>query len=423
MNKPVVLLMLSLALAMTAGCGPAPSGDEPEQKAERKPLYYRNPMDPTITSPVPRKDHMGMDYIPIYEESGPAAGTGGPIELSAAMAANLGVRTAAVRRGAAGGEIRTAGTTAFDERGRVEVRVRSEGYVERLAVRAPGESVRRGQLLFELFSPKLAAAERELAAALEMQDAVLADAAAARLRALGVDAGTIERLRAGGEPGARVRYFAPAPGTVVELGVREGGMAAPGMSAMTLAPLDPLWVVAEVPERVSAGLRPGMAATVSFAALPGRRFEAKVLELLPALDPATRTRQARIELGNPDGLLAAGMVAEVAVDAGDGGQALLVPMESLIRSGGGDRIVVALDERRFEVREVVAGRESGDEVEILEGLQEGERVVVSGQFLIDSESRLRSGLARFEEPQPPPAEHDHSGHAPPAEHDHSGHAP
>jgi len=411
-------LMLSIVAVVLAACDAAPPSGEPEQQAERKPLYYRNPMDPTITSPVPRKDHMGMDYIPIYEEDEPAADDGAPIELSSAMAANLGVRTAAVRLGSAGGEIRTAGVTAFDERGRVEVRVRSEGYVERLAVRAPGEGVRRGQLLFELFSPKLAAAEREFAAALKMGDTTLADAAAARLRALGVDTGAIERLRQGGEPGARVRHYAPAAGVVVELGVREGGMAAPGMSAMTLASLDPLWVLAEVPERVSARLRPGMAAEVSFAALPGRRFDAKLLELLPALDPATRTRQARIELGNPDGLLAAGMVAEVAIATGDGAEVLLVPVESLIRSGDGDRVVVALDERRFDVRTVVAGAESGDEVEIREGLEEGERVVVSGQFLIDSESRLRSGLGRFEEPEAPPGPE-----AEPAEHDHSGHAP
>jgi Cu(I)/Ag(I) efflux system membrane fusion protein len=412
MKTPARLLMLSIALVMLAGCDAAPPASEAEPPAERKPLYYRNPMDPAITSPVPRKDHMGMDYIPVYEQEQPAAGIAAPVELSSAMAANLGVRTALVRLGAAGGEIRTVGVTAFDERGRVELRVRSEGYVERLAVRAPGENVRRGQLLFELFSPKLAAAEREFAAALKMQDEALADAAAARLHALGVDPGAIERLRDGGEPGARVRYYAPTTGSIVELGIREGGMATPGLSAMTLAPLDPLWVVAEVPERVSARLQPGMAATVSIAALPGRSFEARLLELLPALDPATRTRQARIELGNPDGLLAAGMVAEVGIATGDGGPALFVPLESLIRSGGGDRIVVALDERRFDVREVVAGGEQGDEIEILEGLEEGERVVVSGQFLIDSESQRRSGLARFEEPEAPPAQPDHSGHAP-----------
>lgn len=400
MKTPATLLVLSLAAALLMACDASPPADEPEQQAERKPLYYRNPMDPTITSPVPRKDHMGMDYIPIYEEDEPAADAGAPIELSSAMAANLGVRTALVRLGAAGGEVRTVGVTAFDERGRIEVRVRSEGYVERLAVRAPGESVRRGQLLFELFSPKLAAAEREFAATLKVGDAGLADAAAARLRALGVDSGAIERLRDGGEPGARVRYYAPANGTVFELGIREGGMATPGMSAITLAPLDRLWVLAEVPERVSAGLRSGMAAAVSFPALPGRRFDAKLLELLPALDPGTRTRQARIELGNPDGLLAAGMVADVVIATGEGAEALLVPVESLIRSGGGDRIVLALDDRRFDVRDVVAGAEQGDEIQILDGLEEGERVVVSGQFLIDSESSLRSGLARFEEPSP-----------------------
>ncbi|MGQ0383773.1 MAG: efflux RND transporter periplasmic adaptor subunit [Gammaproteobacteria bacterium] len=390
------LLTLCLAAVVLAGCDASRPEGETARQAEREPLYYRNPMDPAITSPVPRKDHMGMDYIPVYEEERSAATTGAAVELSSAMAANLGVRTAPVRRGPAGGAIRAAGITAFDERGRVEVRVRSEGYIERLAVRAPGERVRRGQLLFELFSPKLAAAEREYAAALKLGDAALADAAAARLRALGVEAGAIERLRQGEEPGARIRYRAPADGVIAELGIRDGGLAEPGMSAMTLVPLDRLWIVVDVPERTSARLRPGLAASVAFAALPGRKYEASLLEILPALDPGTRTRQARIQLDNPGGTLAAGMIAAVEI-ATEGEETLLAPLESLIRSGDGDRIVVALDDRRFDVREIVAGAEHGDEVEILEGLEEGEVVVVSGQFLIDSESRLRSGLSRFED--------------------------
>ncbi len=205
------------------------------------------------------------------------------------MVNNLGVRTAPVRHGTVGGAIDAVGTVAYDERGRVEVRVRTDGYVERLAVRAEGEAVRRGQPLFAVFSPRLAAAQREYLAALSVDEPVLAAAAAERLRALGLDRGVIERLGTSGQATERVTYHAPIDGVVTLLGVREGSLAEPGMSAMTLAPIDPLWIVADVPEadasRVTAGARAG----ISFPSLPGERFEARVLEVLPQLDAATRS--------------------------------------------------------------------------------------------------------------------------------------
>ena len=289
-RKIVLLLILAMAVAATA-CGPGKqSGPAPAAQEARKPLYYRNPMDPGVTSEVPRKDNMGMDYIPVYA----GAREPGVVELPGAMVNKLGVRTAPVRRGALATEVRAVGVTSYDERGRVEVRVRAEGYVERLAVRAAGETVRRGQLLFAAYSPRLATAQREFKAALAMGDGSLVESAAVRLHALGLGDAAIMALREGGAPAERVSYFAPIDGVVVDLGVRDGGLAEPGMSAMTLAPLDRLWVVAELPEAQASTVTAGMAAIVTFGALPGQRFEVRVLELLPSVNVATRTVQARL---------------------------------------------------------------------------------------------------------------------------------
>jgi Cu(I)/Ag(I) efflux system membrane fusion protein len=364
--------------------------------AGREPLYYRHPHDPTITSPVPRKDEMGMDFVPVY---GDAAGDeAGVVRLSAAMTQNLGVRTAAARKGRVERPVETVGTVEFDDRGRVEVRVRAEGYVESLGVRAEGEQVRRGQRLFAVFSPRLAAAQREYLHALELGDKALIEASESRLQALGLGEPAIRELASSRKASARVTYYAPVGGVVTTLGVRDGGLAEPGASAMTLVPVDHLWVVAEVPESQAARVAAGQPARLSFEALPGERFEAKVIEVLPRLRTETRTLQARLEVHNPDGRLAAGMLADVVIETGPGPEAVLIPTEALIRTGRSERVVIALGEGRFTSRDVIAGRESGQEIEVRAGLSPGDVVVVSGQFMIDSESQVRQSLRRLDEP-------------------------
>jgi Cu(I)/Ag(I) efflux system membrane fusion protein len=368
---------------------------EPARADERKPLYYRHPHNPAITSPIPRKDEMGMDFVPVYQQG--AGGAGDEIRLTAAMQNNLGVRTATAGLAPLDTTLRAVGTVAYDERGRVEVRVRTEGYVERLAVRAEGEAVRRGQALFAVFSPKLAAAQREYLNAVSMGDASLGDAAAGRLAALGLDPGAIERLRATGRPAERVTYYAPEDGVVTLLGIREGALAQPGMSAITLAPTRRLWVVADIAEADADRVRAGAAARVTFPSLPGETFETRVLEVLPELQETTRTLQARLGLDNAGRRLAAGMRADVLIEGSGARQALLVPQEAVIRTGRSERVMVALGEGRFVAREVRSGAESGADIEILQGLAPGEQVVVSGQFMIDSESQVRSSLRRYED--------------------------
>ncbi|TAK52184.1 MAG: efflux RND transporter periplasmic adaptor subunit [Gammaproteobacteria bacterium] len=409
MNRLLVVSLVIVAVLWLVACDGREPAEPAQPAAERRPLYYRNPMDPGITSEVPRKDAMGMDYIPVYADAEPASD--GTVQLSPVMINNLGVRTAPVRHGEVTAALRTTAILAFDERSRIEVRARVEGYVEQLAVRATGERVRRGQPLFAIFSPRLAATQHEFVAALAAGDADLLAAARARLQALGLDTAAINRLAAGAAPAQRIVYHAPRDGVVTELGVREGSLIEPGTMGVAILSEQALWAVAAVPERQAGLVRAGGEATITVAAVPGESFTAKVIEVLPALDAATRTLQARLELANPGGRLAAGMIAEVVFAAPSAGHALLVPREALIRTGTEERVVVALGEGRFVARSVVAGRESGEDIEILQGLDGSEQVVASGQFMIDSESQQRSGLARYSEPPAAATQdqHDHGG--------------
>jgi len=384
MNRPQ-WFAAALAIALVAGvsaCGgeaPTPPVETALEHAEQHldPSYVC-PMHPQVTSDAPGSCPIcGMDLVLVRPAPTAAAEESGTVMLSAEMVNNLGVRTAKTRRGSLSDAVEAVGEVAFDERGRVELRVRTEGFVERLAV-----------------------AQREFLHAVTLGDAALVEASIARLRALGVEPAAIERLRASGQVTERVTYTAPVDGVVVELGIRQGGLAEPGTSAVTLAAVDRLWVVASVPEAAAGSVRAGSDATLSFPALPGERFFAQVLEVLPALDPATRTLQARLAIANPGGRLAAGMRANVLFSIGASDPVLLVPAEAVIRTGRAERFILALGAGRFAPREVVTGRESGDEVEVRAGLAVGDEVVVSGLFMIDSESQVRQSLQRHGSHQP-----------------------
>jgi Cu(I)/Ag(I) efflux system membrane fusion protein len=336
------------------------------------------------------------------------------VTLSSAAVNNLGVRTATVRSGQLPGVLEAVGVVAYDERGLVQVRVRTEGYVESLKVRAAGERVGRGQPLFAVYSPRLAAAQQEFAYARELGDEALLSASIARLHALGLGAADIERLRAGGEPPARITVTAPVAGVVADLGVREGAMVTPDMMALTLVPTDRVWVVAEIPEAQAGLVRAGAKATVTFASRPGESVDARVIEVLPELNPDTRTLRARLELANAGNSLKSGMLARVRLEGTQATEAVLVPREAVIRTGRADRVIGVLGGGRFEPRDVKVGRESDDELEILAGLAAGEVVVTSGQFMIDSESQVRSSLDRFKADGAAQPADGHAGHDMPA---------
>jgi Cu(I)/Ag(I) efflux system membrane fusion protein len=371
---------------------------EPEPAAAAvppgKPLYYRHPHDPNRTSPVPRQDEMGMDYVPVYAEA-----AGPEVRISPAVVNNLGVRTATAQRAAPERRAATTGYVAFDERRMRQVQPRAEGWIEGLAVRAMGETVEAGQLLFTLYSPMLESAQQEYLDAQRIGNRDLIEASRERLHALGLDAGAAERLARGGRASGRVPFHAPIGGVITDLAVRDGAMVSPNMMVLTITGLGSLWVIAEVPESQATWVRAGTAAEVRLPSLPGEMLAGRVEYVYPELNMETRTLRARIVLDEAGPGLRPNMLANVTLLGEAGEPAVMVPRSALIRSGSEQRVVVALGDGRFAPRRVVAGAESGDRVVIREGLAEGEQVVVAGQFLLDSEANLRTGMERLGEAQ------------------------
>jgi Cu(I)/Ag(I) efflux system membrane fusion protein len=364
---------------------------------------YRCPMHPEVVRNEPGQCPIcGMALVKV-ETEGQAASTGaaGPeVRISPAVVNNLGVKTEPAVLGVLPRRAETVGYVSFDERKVQQVRPRAEGWVEGLAVRTMGETVRAGQVLFTLYSPMLESAQQEYLDALQIGNRDLIDASKDRLGALGLDSGTAARIAKAGRPSGRVAYTAPISGVVTELELKEGSMVTPEMVAMTITQLGSLWVIAEVPEAQAGWVAAGTAAEMRFPSLPGEQVTGHVEYVYPELDMETRTLRARIVLDGPPAAVRANMLASVSLVGTSGPEVLSIPRSALIRGGTEDRVVVALGEGRFAPRRVVAGAESGERVAIREGLAAGENVVVAGQFLLDSEANLRSGLGRLEEPAP-----------------------
>jgi Cu(I)/Ag(I) efflux system membrane fusion protein len=372
-------------------------GAVPAAAGTGQPIYYRHPHDPNRTSPVPMKDEMGMDYVPIYADA-----AGPEVRISPAVINNLGVRTEPAVLGTPERRTTTVGYVTYDERRMQQVQPRAEGWVEGLELRAVGEPVRAGQRLFTLYSPMLESAQQEYLDAQRIGNRDLIEASRERLRALGLEPGLTERLARGGRASGRVAFHAPISGVVTELAVREGAMVTPNMVALTITELGSLWVIAEVPESQAAWVQAGTVAELRLPSLPGETLVGRVDYVYPDLDMESRTLRARVVLDSPPAGIRPNMLANVTLVGESGAPAVTVPRSALIRGGREDRVVVALGEGRFAARRVVAGPESGDRVVIREGLAAGEAVVVAGQFLLDSEANLRSGLERLSSGAEPP---------------------
>ena len=357
---------------------------------------YRCPMHPDVVRDEPGKCPVcGMDLVKVERQQVGTGTTGPEVRISPAVINNIGVRTTAARLGAPERRAATVGYVAFDERRMRQVQPRAEGWIEGLAVRATGETVTAGQLLFTLYSPMLESAQQEYLDAQRIGNRDLIEASRERLRALGLEAGAAERLARGGRASGRVPFHAPIGGVVTELAVREGAMVSPDMMALTITGLGSLWVIAEVPESQAAWVRPGTAAEIRLPSLPGETLAGRVEYVYPELNAETRTLRARVVLEAAGEGLRPNMLANVTLVGEAGAPAVMIPRSALIRGGREDRVVVALGDGRFAPRRVVAGPESGDEVVIREGLADGEQVVVAGQFLLDSEANLRTGLERL----------------------------
>lgn len=403
-------LFVWLTLAFVAGAAGSwlllqPPGDSQSadrsalaaaDRDERRVLYYRHPHSPRITSDKPMKDEMGMDYIPIYADDDEAGGS--DLRIAPEVVQNLGVRTATAKTATVTPAIEAFAVAAYDERLLAHVHVRAEGWVERLVVRSLGERVRRGDLLFEWYSPQLVNAQEEYLRAAGIGRPGVRQAALDRLAALGLADATIETLTARGRPLQTVPVYAPADGVVTQIGVRDGMYITPAVDLLTLADLSSAWVYVDLFEHQAPWVAVGQPATLTLASYPNEPLQGSVEFLEPQLDPQTRTIRARLRFDNPDERIKPNMYGRAHIMLPPRSDVLLIPRQALIRSGDEQRVVLAREGGRFTVALVESGPEFGDDVEIISGLSDGDTVVVSAQFLIDSESSLRAAFTRMESP-------------------------
>ena len=379
----------------------------------RKLLYYRNPMGLADTSPTPKKDPMGMDYIAVYEgedESTPGADATSPnqVRISTEKIQKLGVRTEPAAMRLLGKTVRAAGRIEPDERRVFAVNAKFEGYVERLHVNATGQPVAKGQPLFEAYSPELVSAQREYAIAVQgieaMKDAgadaqasmrQLADSSLARLRNWDLSPSQVTALMKSGQPQRTISFPSPVSGIVSEKKALQGMRFMPGEMLYQVTDLSSVWVIADLSEQDIGLVKSGAKARVTTTAYPNEAFEGRITYIYPTLKPETRSIPVRVEMANPGGKLKPAMFAQVEMSVGGKSPVLTVPDSAVIDTGTRRIVFVQVKEGRFEPREVDIGGRGEHHVEILKGVKNGEQVVVAANFLIDAESNLKAVLGGF----------------------------
>ena len=396
MNRGMKMAAPAASSALPAAAK-AQGGDRIDPATGKKVLYWHDPMVPGPKFDKPGKSpFMDMQLVPMHADD---AGDGGKVSISPRVQQNLGIRTAEVVKGNLVSAVEAVGSVAYNERDVAVVQARSNGYLERLYARAPLDPVRKGQALAELYVPDWVAAQEEYLSIKRMGNAAgtegLLDAARQRMRLAGMTDDQIRRFEASGRIAPRSTIVAPIGGVIAELGAREG------MTVMSGAPLfringhAAVWVNAEVPENFAAQVRPGNAVEGRTPALPGMVFKGKVGAILPEVNPATRTLKARIELANPSGQLVPGMFVTVNMIPAARKDVLLVPSEAVIQTGTRSVVMAALGDGKFQPVEVETGFEANGQTEVRKGLEAGQKVVVSGQFLVDSEASLKGTTTRM----------------------------
>ena len=379
--------------------------------SERKVAFYRSPMDAKQTSPVPRKDEMGMEYLPVYEDE--AGGGATPVEGLATISIDpqrqqlIGLRTAEASRGPVGSSWKTVGKVAVDETNVHHVNFKVGGFVDTVYVDYVGKAVRRGEPLFSIYSPDLLSVQQEYLLALRTRKALsgggvaagagddLVESARERLRLWDIPDSEVERLEATGKPTKALTIHSPMSGVVTKKDIVMGHRLNEGDMPYEITDLSRVWVLADAYETDLSRIRLGMPATLSLQAFPSRIFKGKVIFIDPILDPRTRTAKVRIEFPNPRRELKPEMFGEVTLQT-EKREGLRIPADAVIDSGTKKVVFVALGDGKLQPREVQVGPVTGEAVEVLSGLAAGEKVVTRANFLVDSESRLRASLAAME---------------------------
>lgn len=375
---------------------------------ERQIRFYRSPMDPMVTSPVPAKDSMGMDFVPVYSDEVPTD-AGPEVVIDPGLIQRMNVTTIRVARRDLVRTVRTVGYVDFDHELESTVTVKFSGYVEHVHVHLVGQQVKRGQPLFDVYSPELVQTQQDLLAALAFSKRLeaagaaseeararagdLVTAARERLRLWDISRAQVEKVERTGTVSRLLTVTAPASGVITEQPENLSGMeVSPGMTIYRIADMSHAWVTAEVYEDQIPVVQGQDHAWVTLDALPGERLRARVLATKPWVERETRTIHLTLGVENPDGRLRQGMYANVEFEPVTVAGALVVPAQAVLRTGQRNVAVVAKGEGRFAPREVVLGSEAGGELQVVSGLDEGEEIVTSAQFLIDSESSLKAAV-------------------------------
>ncbi len=377
-----------------------PTEEKAAQAGKGRILYYRNPMGLPDTSPVLKKDSMGMDYLPVFEGE---ASEDGIIKLSPRRIQRSGVRSEPVSRQTIAQTIRVPGVVQLDERRISVVAIRADAFVQEVAPVTTGERVAKGTRLARIYSPDISTAGAQFVTELNAAARGVPEGGARqRLENLGVPAEIIAEIERSRKVPPTINWSAPRDGIVLERSVSDGMKMAAGTSLFRLADISTIWVLADVPERELSDVRIGAPTTVRLRGRPEVAFEGRVSLIYPQIVEATRTAKVRVELANRDGMLLPNMYADVEIGSGDATPELAVPDSAVIDSGTRRIVILDRGEGRFEPREVKLGRRGDGTVAITEGVSEGDRVVVSANFLIDAESNLKAALSGFAQPEAKP---------------------
>jgi len=385
-----------------------------DPRTGKKVLYWHDPMVPGQRFDKPGKSpFMDMPLVPVYEEAG---GSGAAVTIDSRVTQNLGVRTAQVKSGRLESALEVPGNVAINERGIEVIQARTAGFVEHAYAKTTLDPVKRGQALVVIYSPDWVAAQEEYLAVSRASTSLPGDlrsAALARMRQAGMTESQLRLVEATGKLQPRISITSSVDGVITEVGVRDGMTVTPGMTLFRVADLSTVWVLAEVPESQATSIKPGQQLTATSAALPGQTLIGRVDAILPDVNPGTRTLKVRIELQNKNRQLLPGMFVNVRFGAQPSPDRLLVPTEALIRTGTRTVAMVETSQGGYSPIEVKTGVEANGQTEITEGLKAGQKVVVSGQFLLDSEASLRGATTRMESASVPSAPaaagHEHEG--------------
>ena len=413
MNKHLLIAGLMLLTGLAGGYWLAqpPHYEEPVDIADnKKPLFYRNPMNPDVTSPVPAKDSMGMDYIAVYaEDSAHQKEVTGTVTIDTDTVQTIGVRSAIARTETLSHIIRTVGRVAYDEEKLVRLHPKTEGWIEKMRVDKTGEWVKKNDDLLSIYSPQLVASQQEYILALNNLKALenspfkdirtgaeeLLKSSLQRLKLLDVPAHQLHELTHSQKARKSLHIHTPADGIVMNIGAREGQYVTPATEIYMIADLTKVWVYAAIYEYELPWVEEGDSVEMHLAGVPGRVFKGHLAYIYPYAEAKTRTIKVRMVFDNAELLLKPEMFAEVTIHAGKKINSVTIPAEAVIRSGARNQVFIVRSPGKFEPRLVKLGLASEGKVAVLEGVKDGDKVVTSAQFLIDSESKLREATSKM----------------------------